>query len=208
MNEELPYIERPEVTIHRDYNPSYGDDRVCVCGHVYSRHFDSYEEMANVGCKYCGCHNFQELSTETPLPELPLYDLRTDMHQDGHGDPAYSEEQMQAYARLAVAQYIVNHDDRLKAFTESDEALSRFASHTEIVKGGPVCIHGDTDAVGQVIKLVRAGGSGYLEIPPPPVPRCRICNMTNEQLYGREKLRPDSTGYRCGRVDCVDRVPY
>ncbi len=42
------------------YNECYGDDRLCKCGHPYYRHFDSYEDMAPVGCKYCGCGEFKE----------------------------------------------------------------------------------------------------------------------------------------------------
>ena len=37
------------------YDAKYGDSQACICGHVYYRHFDSYEEMSPVGCKYCGC---------------------------------------------------------------------------------------------------------------------------------------------------------
>lgn len=44
----------------RKYNPSYGDDRLCKCGHPYYRHFDSYDDNAPVGCKYCDCHTFEE----------------------------------------------------------------------------------------------------------------------------------------------------
>jgi hypothetical protein len=42
------------------YYPEFGDDRVCKCGHVYYRHFDPFEEMDLVGCKYCDCHIFEE----------------------------------------------------------------------------------------------------------------------------------------------------
>ena len=35
------------------YDPTYGDDIECLCGHPYYRHFDTYEEMSPVGCKYC-----------------------------------------------------------------------------------------------------------------------------------------------------------
>jgi hypothetical protein len=45
------------------YNPKYGDSRNCKCGHIYERHFDFYgydPASQNVGCKYCGCHNFEE----------------------------------------------------------------------------------------------------------------------------------------------------
>ena len=35
------------------YDPTFGDDVECECGHAYYRHFDTYEDMAPVGCKYC-----------------------------------------------------------------------------------------------------------------------------------------------------------
>jgi hypothetical protein len=56
----LPYLE--EVSVHTDkkYNPNFGDDKICKCGHPYYRHFDSYEMMETVGCKYCGCYLFEE----------------------------------------------------------------------------------------------------------------------------------------------------
>ena len=63
MNNEQPYIlkeKRVVVSQGREYNPSYGDERKCRCGHTYYRHFDTYENMRDVGCKYCDCGNFQE----------------------------------------------------------------------------------------------------------------------------------------------------
>jgi hypothetical protein len=57
---EKPYIEEKVVTIVKKYNPKYGDDRICKCGHPYYRHFDTYEDMENVGCKYCHCYEFEE----------------------------------------------------------------------------------------------------------------------------------------------------
>lgn len=56
--EQKPYLEKTIVELH--YNPLYGNERICECGHMYHRHFDSYEGMANVGCKYCGCSHFKE----------------------------------------------------------------------------------------------------------------------------------------------------
>jgi len=43
------------------YDKDFGDDRDCKCGHPYYRHFDTYEDMAPVGCKYCGyrCEGFR-----------------------------------------------------------------------------------------------------------------------------------------------------
>lgn len=63
MTSELPYIIREYVVTEREYNPAYGDDRVCVCGHQYYRHFDTYEEMEACGCKYCLCGEFKERTT-------------------------------------------------------------------------------------------------------------------------------------------------
>ena len=65
MNNE-PYIIQEIRETYKVYNPEYGDDRVCKCGHSYYRHFDSYEGMANVGCKYCGCYEFVE-KEEAPV---------------------------------------------------------------------------------------------------------------------------------------------
>ena len=52
------------------YDPTFGDDVLCECGHPYYRHFDSYEEMSPVGCKYC--HGYVEGVSHrlaTPVPE-------------------------------------------------------------------------------------------------------------------------------------------
>jgi len=43
------------------YDPSFGDDTLCQCGHTYYRHFDSYEDAQNrmhAACKYCRCQVF------------------------------------------------------------------------------------------------------------------------------------------------------
>lgn len=57
-----PYIEQHFTIVAKKlkYNPKYGDGRICKCGHSYYRHFDTYEDMAAVGCKYCGCSYFEE----------------------------------------------------------------------------------------------------------------------------------------------------
>lgn len=61
---ELPYIITERIVIDMAYNPNYGDNRICTCGHEYYRHFDSYEDMEPVGCKYCGCFEFVEKQPE------------------------------------------------------------------------------------------------------------------------------------------------
>lgn len=58
--ENEPYLETSSITKEISYNTNFGDDRVCECGHPYYRHFDSYEQMAPVGCKYCECFDFKE----------------------------------------------------------------------------------------------------------------------------------------------------
>ncbi len=59
---EKPYIKRVRIIkrVVKLYNPRYGDNRVCECGHPYYRHFDTYEDMSPVGCKYCRCYKFKE----------------------------------------------------------------------------------------------------------------------------------------------------
>lgn len=53
-----------------EYDPDFGDDKQCKCGHIYYRHFDTYDGMSPVGCKYCfhgddysenSCAGFQEI---------------------------------------------------------------------------------------------------------------------------------------------------
>lgn len=41
------------------YDPEFGDAELCKCGHTYYRHFDPYENMSPVGCKYCICRRFE-----------------------------------------------------------------------------------------------------------------------------------------------------
>lgn len=42
------------------YNSSFGDEKLCSCKHPYYRHFDSYDDMNPIGCKYCQCSRFDE----------------------------------------------------------------------------------------------------------------------------------------------------
>lgn len=66
-NEEISEIEQPYIEIISIektyiYNPNFGDERICECGHSYYRHFDTYDKMYACGCKYCGCGEFIEQS--------------------------------------------------------------------------------------------------------------------------------------------------
>lgn len=82
------------VAIARQWNPSYDQDAECVCGHSYHRHFDSYENMLPIGCKYCGCGAFtlegmehnQLITTSTPrLHQLEQYVMGVAYVNDKHG---------------------------------------------------------------------------------------------------------------------------
>lgn len=48
------------------YNPTFGDERLCVCGHHYRRHFDTHDNMVPAGCKYCQCasETFREATVQ------------------------------------------------------------------------------------------------------------------------------------------------
>lgn len=47
------------VLVARRHNKGYNQDTECKCGHPYYRHFDTYENMSPVGCKYCECFVFE-----------------------------------------------------------------------------------------------------------------------------------------------------
>lgn len=66
-----PYLEYEYKVKQYMYNPNYGDNRMCVCGHPYVRHFDSYENMEACGCKYCGCQEFKEDTKSINDKKLP-----------------------------------------------------------------------------------------------------------------------------------------
>lgn len=55
-----PYLLGENIEIEMLYNPEYGDNRTCKCGHSYERHFDPFEDWEAVGCKYCQCYRFEE----------------------------------------------------------------------------------------------------------------------------------------------------
>lgn len=66
-NDQPPYFVETQTEVHtiKKYNPEYGDSRECKCGHSYYRHFDSWEGMEAVGCKYCDCRHFEEALVES-----------------------------------------------------------------------------------------------------------------------------------------------
>jgi hypothetical protein len=73
---EEPYLRTLVLVEHQEYNPKFGDDKECECGHSYYRHFDSYEKMEPIGCKYCHCFHFKE-----PGPPEPKDDFTIDFEK-------------------------------------------------------------------------------------------------------------------------------
>jgi len=61
-SKEEPYIKETVVDVILKYNTNYGDNKICECGHPYYRHFDTYEDMYAIGCKYCRCNEFKEVN--------------------------------------------------------------------------------------------------------------------------------------------------
>jgi len=53
------------------YDPKHGDNAKCAesgCDHTYERHFDTYDNMRAIGCKYCPCRTFVEPPCPVPSP--------------------------------------------------------------------------------------------------------------------------------------------
>lgn len=69
-SDNSPYIVTYHVETNRNYNPNFGDDRICECGHTYYRHFDSYDHMEPCGCKYCQCYSFTLAKSEIRQDKL------------------------------------------------------------------------------------------------------------------------------------------
>ena len=54
-----PYIEGLTIGRECEWNRKYHENAECECGDPYYRHFDTYENMEAIGCKYCGCRYFK-----------------------------------------------------------------------------------------------------------------------------------------------------
>lgn len=55
---DQPYLIYRGTIEVKKFNPNFGNDRECSCGHTYYRHFDTHDNMEPVGCKYCKCMEF------------------------------------------------------------------------------------------------------------------------------------------------------
>ena len=61
-------VKRIESDKSTFYDPSMREV-LCECGHAYYRHFDSYQGMSPVGCKYCHgqCNGFVPIAAKAEL---------------------------------------------------------------------------------------------------------------------------------------------
>jgi hypothetical protein len=62
----------PYLVVHRVveqteecWNAGYDQQAPCKCGHPYHRHFDTWEDMYPIGCKYCDCPRFEPAEKES-----------------------------------------------------------------------------------------------------------------------------------------------
>jgi hypothetical protein len=61
LNDDMRAIAASiDVQLRRMWDEGHDQDALCLCGHPYHRHFDSYEDMEPIGCKYCVCDTFRE----------------------------------------------------------------------------------------------------------------------------------------------------
>lgn len=77
----------------KKYNPKYGDNRLCVCGHEYYRHFDSWEDMYPCGCKYCSCGHFREDDGEKYVVNKDITINKMELHIGDELTKVYDEEE-------------------------------------------------------------------------------------------------------------------
>ena len=61
-----PVLTNLRLRVNESYRPDFGDHRECACGHDYERHFDSYDRMRPIGCKYCSCAHWRVSEAEQP----------------------------------------------------------------------------------------------------------------------------------------------
>lgn len=110
------------------YDPKFGDQKTCVCGHPYERHFDGYEDNRPVGCKYCPCCKFIDPSKASP--ENKLAALKHELWQCC----VVSKNVEQAYVRLLsngvikIAVVVSLRGDYEKVFNEMETFIKEYAN--------------------------------------------------------------------------------
>lgn len=74
---DTPRLTDDEVLV---YDPELADVP-CRCGHAHYRHFDSYDDMRPVGCKYCECQEWVGLDGQTSRQLTEVVRLRSSLAQ-------------------------------------------------------------------------------------------------------------------------------
>lgn len=116
MSQE-PYLKSVQIIEVIKYNPEYGDSRICECGHHYERHFDSYEDMEPVGCKYCSCDEFIEIEEGKDTVDTAAKNGYT----DGKSGLPYNNIYSDAVQHKWHYAYHVNYQWGLVAYKENNK---------------------------------------------------------------------------------------
>lgn len=113
---EKAYIIEQRLRKMRQYNPKYGDSRLCQCGHIYYRHFDSYDEMAPCGCKYCSCDTFVQRVKEYKEPKkkwiVYVYDIvEQEEFEDEGGAEMFAEGRHRIHQQMTRIEEVECDDE-------------------------------------------------------------------------------------------------
>jgi hypothetical protein len=79
VNHSPPALSE-EDRIAEQYDENFGDNKLCLCGHPYYRHFDTYDHMSAIGCKYCYKYTDRHVLDK----ECPYFKEQKDSTADKH----------------------------------------------------------------------------------------------------------------------------
>ena len=126
------------------FDPEHDSEARCArerCGHTYYRHFDTHDDMAPVGCKYCHCTQFIEPAVPAINPtalaaEPSVRRARVSIHPDNRTTEEKTAHQF-LHALWTKAVGTSNYDkDQWKNLEASLFRLSRGDAPQ---RGNPVC---------------------------------------------------------------------
>lgn len=128
MPTEKPYLKKRVSRTEYSYNPDFGDDRMCECGHPYYRHFDTYENMAVTGCKYCPCFWFKERRETLTGKELRYaaeHKLKV-RYVERYHDPREKDKEYNRETKMEPANvgYYIGHSDINPDEFEDDQPVA------------------------------------------------------------------------------------
>lgn len=104
------------------YSAWFGDDKICECGHVYYRHFDTYEDMSPIGCKYCPCRVFKEQKEMKPY-HVSFYYAATGEAEMSYSSTVNARSEDEAIERFHDEKMTDTcHDKLWRELPDSDKA--------------------------------------------------------------------------------------